>query len=162
MNELELADIKPRKGRKNRCMTRENVRKFVALISDKKRFKKFHPLLEKIKEVLEIPDSSEGTNQDLQDLSTEMKTLDPKLYKKLTDKIFDSDKKSAKHKSVKIDKKLIEILQGMYPEFEVKEDLINKALTDLIKTKNQPSTSEKSVSHKTYNSSKKNSKRKSR
>lgn len=162
MVNLELPDIEPRKGRKSRFMTRVNVRTFIALISDKKRFKKFHPFLEKINEVLKIPDSSEGTNQDLQDLSIEMKSLDPKLYKKLTDKIFDSDKKSAKHKSVKIDKKLIEILQGMYPEFEVKEDLINKALTDLIKTKNQPSTSETSARTKSYDEFKKGNKRRTR
>ncbi len=159
MNELELPDIKPRKARKNRFMTRENVRSFVALIANKKGFKKFEPFLEKIKLVLESDVSSEEKGHDLQDLSLQMKALNPKLYKKLTDKIFDSDKKSENHKSVKIDRRIMEALQQIYPAFEVKEDLVNRALTDLIRSVNSPKSTEQTSNVSSYTELEKKSKK---
>lgn len=150
MSELELPDIKPRKGRKNRHMTRGNFRTFLALISEKKTFKKFRPFVEKIQSVLEQSGGTSEADLDLQCLSVDMKSLDSKLYKKLTDKIFDSDKKSEKNKSVKINRQLIETLQKIYPEYEVKEDLVNKALTDLIKYHRSSSATDKSTEKKSY------------
>lgn len=104
---------------KKRLITPENCAEFIAAL-EQPRFSEFHQFAFQIKKAM-MPNMrcNSTTNYQsqadgLKDISNEMKKLDKDLYKRLTSKVYDSNKKSKTTHTVKINKEIAELAYKMH------------------------------------------------